>query len=364
MNPWIPEHVSQLHPYVPGKSEADMARERGLTRVVKLASNENPMGPSPRVTEMLRSCDGSLHRYPDASGLDLREKLSEHHGVAVDQICLGNGSNELIDLACRTFVDPTVHAVYPDPSFVCYGMGLAAQNIPRTSVPLTADLEYDVEALLGAIRPDTRLLFVANPNNPTGTHIPGRGLRQLLEQAPPQVLVVVDEAYLEYATAPEYQSALEMQGLRERWMVLRTFSKAHGLAALRVGYAMGPAQEVAQFHRTRPPFNTNTLGQAAALVSLDDLAHIHRAVELNTRERLRVAQEVQAQMGWRIFPSQANFLCIETQEPSANVFDRLANRGITVRPMPAPISQCVRITIGLPEENDVLLQALRQEYHQ
>jgi len=353
----VPAHVDRLVPYVPGKPVEELERELGIRDAVKLASNESPFGPAPEVVRAIADAARNLHRYPDAGTYALRAALAEHHDLPMEQFLVGNGSNEVIDLLCRTFAGSGDHGVFGEPSFVCYRLGFTAANVPFTAVPLREHLFWDVDAMLAAVRPETKLLFIANPNNPTGTHV-GRGdLERLLRELPEHVLAVVDEAYVEFADADDYATALEMRGLRERLVVLRTFSKAYGLAAVRVGYAIAPPAVVAYLNRVRAPFNVGALGQVAARVALGQREHVARYVELNRVERARVHRELEAR-GIRVAPSQANFVLADFRRPGKDVYDDLLRLGVIVRPMPDPIGTWLRITVGLPEENDRLLAAV------
>ena len=272
---------------------------------------------------------------------------------------MGNGSNELIDLGCRVFAPPTGHVVFGVPSFYCYQQSTIAHGLPHTAVPLRDHLHWDVDALLAAMQPETALLFIAQPNNPTGAYIAEPELVRLLRDTPPWVTVVMDEAYVEYADASDFVSALRHRHLRERLMVLRTFSKAHGLAGLRIGYAVAPAAMVDPIDRVRPPFNAGSVGQAAARAALGDRAHVERSVALNRRERARLAGALAA-LGLGVAPSQANFLLVDVRRPCGEVFDALLQKGVIVRPMDAPLTTHLRITVGLPSENDRLLGSLSE----
>lgn len=354
----VPPNVERLVPYSPGKPVEELERELGIRNAIKLASNESPMGPSPTVIEAIRAAAASAHRYPDAGTFALRRDLAEHHAIGMDEICVGNGSNEIIDLLCRTFGSPEEHAVFGDPSFVCYQLGCTAANVPFGKVPLRDRLAWDVDALLDAVTPRTKLLFVAHPNNPTGAHVPRAELRRLLEALPERVIAVIDEAYVEFADAPDYESALSMRSLRERLVVLRTFSKAYGMAGLRVGYAIAPPELVGYLNRVRAPFNVNLIAQAAARAALGDRAHLERYLAMNRTERARVSAGL-VELGLRVAPSQANFVLADFGMPNGEVYDRLLRMGVIIRPMPPPIDTWLRITVGLPEENDRLMEAVR-----
>ncbi|MEM1415906.1 MAG: histidinol-phosphate transaminase [Myxococcota bacterium] len=358
----VPENVARMIPYRPGKPAPELERELGITGALKLASNENPLGPSPKAVEAVKAAAPDLHLYPDGAAYRLREALAARHGVPMDEVVLGNGSNELIDLICRTFPGRDEHVVFGKPSFVCYWLGCTAAGVPYTEVPLRDDLHWDVDAMLAAVRPETKVLFLANPNNPTGAYVGRADLERLLRELPPKVIAVLDEAYVEFPDADDYVSALELRGLRERLLVLRTFSKAYGIAALRVGYAIGPAELVGYLHRMRAPFNVNALGQLGALAALDDAAHVERYVALNATERVRVARAL-GELGLEVAPSQANFLLVGFERPGAEVYDALLHPGVITRPMPSPLGRWLRITLGTAPMNDRLLEVLAKGAH-
>jgi histidinol-phosphate aminotransferase len=355
----VPENVERLVPYSPGKPLEELERELGIKNAIKLASNENPVGPSPKAVEAMRAHAAEVHRYPDAATFALRGDLAAHHDVHMDEIVLGNGSNEIIDLICRTYAGPADHGVIGVPSFVCYHLGLTAANVPFDAVPLREHLYWDLDAMMEKVRPETKLLFVANPNNPTGTHVGKEALSKLLRELPEQVVAVIDEAYVQFADADDYVSALELRDLRERLLVLRTFSKAYGLAANRVGYAIGPKHVVSYLNRVRAPFNVGTLGQVAARAALTDQAYVDDYVEMNAEQRARLTEELTG-LGLTVAPSQANFVFVDFGRPNQEVYDRMLRMGVIIRPMPAPVDTWLRVTVGLPEENDRFLGAVRE----
>lgn len=356
----IPAHVERLQPYVPGKPTEELERELGISGAVKLASNENPVGPSPRALRAAEAALASVNRYPDASAFRLRRALAAFHGVPMDDLTVGNGSNELIDLCCRTFAGPGDHAVIGTPSFVCYALGLTAANVPYTEVTLRGLTEWNVDDLLAAVTPSTRLLFVANPNNPTGTIVPRDELRRLITSLPDHVLLVMDEAYVEFADPARFASALEFRELRDELLVLRTFSKAYGLAALRVGYAIGRPETVGYLNRTRAPFNVGTASQEAAIAALADQEFVREYLALNARERGRVEAGLRG-LGLAFAPSSTNFVFVHVRQPGSVLFGRMLRRGVIVRPMPKPAEEWVRISVGLPSENERMLDALAAE---
>jgi histidinol-phosphate aminotransferase len=352
-------HILALTAYEPGKPEDELRRELGVSDVVKLASNENPYGPSPRAIEALNEAARRLHRYPDPRGHDLRHALAAHHGVSAAELCLGNGSNELIDLICRVFASRGEHAVFGHPSFPCYRIGSVAQELRFTAVPLRDHLHWNVDDLLSAVTPETKLLFVANPNNPTGSTIGHAELERLLRALPEHVLAVVDEAYVEYVDAADFAPATELRDTRERLAILRTFSKAYGLAALRIGYSIGTAELTSHINRLRAPFNVGTPGQLAAIAALEDSAHLQHVVDAAIRDRARLTENL-ASMGLEVAPSQANFVLVDVGRPGRAVHEALLAEGVIVRPMPEPLETRVRVTVGLPDENDRFLRALHR----
>lgn len=349
--------IEALAPYEAGKPIEELARELGVQDAVKLASNENPLGPSPRAVAAIESAIGGIGRYPDAAAYALRERLSQAHHVPMDEILHGSGSAEIIELLVRTFTTAEHHIVFGEPAFVMYRITALAHGTPFTAVPLR-DHTHDLEAMARAVTPRTRVLFVANPNNPTGTHVGRAALERLLEDVAPEVIVVVDEAYIEYADAPDYPDSLRLRHLRQRMVVLRTFSKIYGLAALRVGYAVGPADLIGYMNRVRSPFNVGTLGQIAARAALDDTEHVEKTRTLTLAERARVAKDL-AGLGVDVAPSQANFVYVDLRRPARPVYDALLRKGIIVRPF-GSLPQSLRITIGTRAENDRLLAALAQ----
>ncbi len=357
LRPLVAPHVESVQPYVPGKPPEELERELGIREAVKLASNENPMGPSPAVVATIRAAATGTHRYPDDNSHELRAKLSAHHGVPPSELAFGHGSNELVDLAVRAFATPSEHAVVGAPSFSCYGIALRAANVPTTIVPLRGGLFWDLDAIAAACRPETKLVFIDNPNNPTSTHVPRGALEGFLAGLDPSVVVVIDEAYFDFVDASDYASALELRGARKRLIVLRTFSKAYALASLRLGYAIAPAELVSYLDRVRIPFNANGIVQAAALAALGDRDHLRRVVELNRSERARLTAEL-GKLGLEVAPSQANFVCVRFDRPNGELYDALLREGVIVRPFGPPLDRHLRISVGLPEENDRLLAAL------
>ncbi len=356
-HPLARPHLERVEPYTPGKPVEEVERELGIAEAVKLASNENPLGPSPKALQAMQAVLAQAHRYPDTNAFELRARLARQHDVDPAELAFGHGSNELIDLICRAFAGPADHAVIGTPSFVCYRLSLLAADVPFTEVPLDQGLYWNPERLLQAVQPRTRLLFLDNPNNPTSTHLGQEALSRLLSELPSHVIPVIDEAYFHFADAGDYASALTLRGLGPNLIVLRTFSKVFGLAAARAGYAVGPAALLSYLPRVGIPFNLSSAAQAGALAALDDVEHLTRSVALNQGERARLGQALR-ELGLQVAPSQANFLCVGFAAEAAPLCQRLLGHGVIVRPI-ATLPRHLRISVGLPEENDRLLAALR-----
>ena len=355
MSALVTPTIESLVPYEGGKPVEELTRELGVTGAIKLASNENPLGPSPRAVEAMRAVIGDSHRYPDGAAYRLRESIAAHHGVTMAEVIHGSGSNELLDLVVRTFMTPADHLVFAEPAFVVYRIAALTYGVPFSAVP-TRELTHDLEAMAAAIKPETKVVFVANPNNPTGTHVGRAAVERFLREVPPEVIVVMDEAYFEYADAADYPDCMALRGLRERLLVVRTFSKIHGLAAMRVGYGVGPARLIDYMNRVRAPFNVSTLGQVGAVAALGDRAHVERSAAHNRTERARLTAELERR-GLRVAPSQANFVLVDVGRPGRAVYDALLRHGVIVRPF-GNLPTSLRVTVGLEHENDRFLRAL------
>ena len=352
----VPEWIQRLAPYPPGMPLEELEREYGITGSIKLASNENPFGPSPRALAAIAAALGNLHRYPDGSGFYLRHALAKRIGVAADAIILGNGSNDIIELAVRAFLRPGDEAVMADQAFVVYQMVVQAAGALARRVPLKR-FTHDLEAIAAAIGPATRLVFLANPNNPTGTIYKRDEWEDFLESVPAHVLVVADDAYAEFVEDPDYPDSLAYQRRDRLLLTLRTFSKIYGLAGLRVGYGVGPLEVIEVLHRIRQPFNVNALAQVAALAALDDTAHVERT-RRNNRDGLAYLRAACEQLGRPYVPSWANFLLIDVGE-APHVYEELLKRGVIVRPMDVyGFSRHLRVTVGTPAENQRFVESL------
>ena len=323
---------------------------------MKLASNENPLGPSPAALEALGRASGELHRYPDGAGSVLTERLANKLGVAAEQIVLGNGSNEIIELLVRVFTEPGDEVLFSEDAFLIYGLVTRGAGASAVAVP-PREHGHDLERLAARVGPRTRLVFLANPNNPTGTIFRRAEWERFLERVPGSVVVAVDEAYSEYVTDPDYPEALDDLERHPGLVVLKTFSKVYGLAGLRIGYGVGPRELIGGLARLRQPFNTNSLAQVAAAAALDDEQHLRASRELVERGRERYRRAFD-ELGLEEVPSQANFVLVEVGDGGA-VSDAMLRRGVIVRSMEAyAMPSKVRISYGTEQENERCITAL------
>ena len=334
------------------------------SRLIKLDSNENPFGPSPRAIAAMQSALGAANFYPDDDCVDLRSRLAAHHRVSVEQILVTAGSTEMLSLLCQTMLAPGLNAVTSERSFIIYGVAVHATGAQLIQAPMRED-SFDLDAILAAINDETRLVLLANPNNPTGTMLAAAAVDHFLAKVPAHVVVVLDEAYCDFALpfaalrGVEYSHSLEYLRQGANVVVLRTFSKAHGLAGLRIGYGLGPAELLAYCSRMQSTFSVSSIAQAAALAALDDHDHIARAVKNNTEQAQIVTDEL-ARLGYRVVPTSANFLYCDVGQNASRVAARLRTEGISVRPLNAwGAANCIRVTIGTPEQNTKFLAAVR-----
>jgi histidinol-phosphate aminotransferase len=350
--------VNRLTPYEPGKPVEDVQRELGLERVIKLASNEGPFGPFPTAREALERAAADLNRYPDGGAYRLHVALAERHGVALEQVAVGAGADGCIDMLSQAILDPGDEIVCGWPSFPSYVIYARKQAAEPRLIPLV-DHRYDLDALLDAVTPRTKLLYICHPNNPTGTMNTTVELDAFFERVPEHVITVIDQAYFEYIDRPDYPDAVERyvkQG--RRGIVLRTFSKIYGLAGLRVGYAVGPAKCIAALAKVRRPFDVTTPAQVAALASIGDVAEIARRRALNAAGLARL-ELVLHEHGLDPVPSVGNFLFVETGADANALFERLLREGIIVRPLAGfGSSTAVRVSVGAPDEIDAFAAAL------
>ena len=345
--------IAKLVPYSPGKPLDELERELGIRGAVKLASNENPLGPSPKALAALDERKETVHLYPDGGAHDLTRALADRWKVSGNQIVVGNGSDEIISLLVKTFVSPGEEAVMADHTFVMYKLAVTGGHGVCVEVPLK-DWRHDLPAMARAVTGRTRVVFVCNPNNPTGTMVTRDEVREFMVAVPDDVIVVFDEAYYEYVRDPHYPDTLDYVRQNRPVVVLRTFSKIYGLAGLRIGYGITTPEIVEYLHRVRNPFNANTLAQFAARAALSDERHVAASRALNEAEMASVDNGLRA-LGLAPLPSQANFLFFDTHRNGRDVFDRLLREGIIVRHLGGSM---LRVTIGRPEENRRFLKAL------
>jgi histidinol-phosphate aminotransferase len=357
---WVPSYIETLKPYLPGKPIEETEREYGLSGVIKLASNENPLGPSPLAMEAMQAALRKVNLYPDPSGHHLTRKVAQHLGVKPEEVVLGSGSNELIELLIRTFVMPGEEVLVTRGSFPAYAISAQAHGRTPVEVPMREGYRYDLDAMARALTPRTRLVFLANPDNPTGTTFGRAEWEAFLAKVPADVVVVHDEAYCEYVDWSEYFSGLEYFRRFPNVVVLRTFSKMYGLAGVRVGYGVMEARLAGYLQRTRMPFNVTSVAQAAGVAALDDAEHVRRTREVNLAG-LRYFGEELPRLGVRLTESRANFVLADVGRPAGPVYEQMLRRGVIVRPAVANgFPTCLRISVGLPEENARCVAALRE----
>jgi histidinol-phosphate aminotransferase len=352
-------HLTQLTPYQAGKPLEELERELGLTDAIKLASNENPLGPSPLALAAIRDTLGSLHRYPDSHAYYLKEELARHHGLAPSQLILGNGSDEVLDLLVRALVPPGGEVLSTTHTFLMYGLLAQAVGGSFRQVPLK-EMRADLAALARAVTPQTRLIILCNPNNPTGAAFTRREWEDFLAAVPATATVVLDEAYIDFADDPQVPASLEYLSEDRSLVGLRTFSKAYGLAGLRIGYGFGPSELMDYLNRLRMPFNVNRLAQAAARAALKDAGFLARTRELVLTGKELLYREL-TRLGLGFVPSQANFVLIRVPQPGQEVYQAMLRQGVIIRAMDAyGFPDYIRVNVGLPEENRRFLEALEK----
>ena len=351
--------VQQLSPYVPGKPVDELARELDIdpARIVKLASNENPLGASPKALAAISAELAQLTRYPDGNGFALKSLLAEQCRVEPDQVTLGNGSNDILELVARAYLAPGLNAVFSEHAFAVYPIVTQAVGAEARVIP-AIDWGHDLSAMLEAIDSNTRVVFIANPNNPTGTWFSAEALDEFLQDVPERVLVVLDEAYIEYAEGSDLPDGLDFLAAYPNLLVSRTFSKAYGLAALRVGYGLSSAVVADVLNRVRQPFNVNSLALAAACAALQDSEYLEQSRRLNEAGMAQLEAGLrELGLGW--IPSRGNFLCVDVNRVAAPVFQGLLHEGVIVRPVANyGMPNHLRVTVGLAAENARFLEAL------
>ena len=350
--------VAGLQPYQPGKPVEELERELGIDNIIKLASNENPLGPGVKAKQAILSA-AELSRYPDGNANDLKMALAKYHGVNEDQIIVGNGSNEILELITRAITQPQHEIIFSEHAFAVYPLVTQAVAAKAVVVP-AKNWGHDIVAMQAAINENSRVMFIANPNNPTGTWLDNQTLRTLFELIPDHMVVVLDEAYFEYVQEDAYPNCVQWVNEFPNLLVTRTFSKAYGLAGLRIGYGISHRDTVDLMNRVRQPFNVNSLALSAAEAALGDHEHLQQSVRLNLTGMDRLTSAFD-KMGLQYIPSVGNFICVDTGQSGMEIYEKLLHEGIIVRPvdnygMPGHL----RITIGLEAENETFINAFEK----
>ncbi|MGI6611324.1 MAG: histidinol-phosphate transaminase [Limnochordia bacterium] len=358
----VPTHrpaIERISPYVPGKPITEVQEEYGLEDIIKLASNENALGPSPQAIQALEQAISSVHIYPDGAARALRSAIAQAYGVLPDEVFIGNGSDEIIKLLAEALLLPDDEVVFADVTFSEYAYATRLMGAREAVVPVLAET-HDLRAMAARISQQTKIVYICNPNNPTGTYVGVDALDEFLSSVPEGVLVVLDEAYAEYADASDFPDVVDLMRQGQPVATMRTFSKIYGLAGLRVGYIIAPRPIVALLNRVKEPFNVNSLAQAAALAALGDTEHVRRSREMNSRGKAELYAAF-TEMGLRYCPSQSNFIFVDLGRPCRPVYERLLQEGVIVRTgdiFDRP--SFVRVTIGTSEENERFVKALRR----
>jgi len=351
---YVSDNIKNLVPYQPGKPIEELEREIGIKGVIKLASNENPLGASRMAIDAIKEyMDKKVHRYPDGGGFYLRRALAKKWGVSMESVILGNGSNEIIELLIRTLVSPGDNAVTSENTFSVYRLIMTAANGSIITVPMK-DERFDLKAIAGKINSRTRLVFIANPNNPTGTMVTAPEMKNFMNSVPHDVMIVFDEAYAEYVTSDQYPDSLSYLKDGRNVTILRTFSKIYGLAGLRIGYGLTTVEIADMMNRVRQPFNTNALAQVGALAALEDVSHIEESRRINNEGKEYLYKEFHS-MGINYIPTEANFIYFRAGDDGRAIFNAMLKDGIIIRHMGGAN---LRVTIGLPEENRKFVAAL------
>jgi histidinol-phosphate aminotransferase len=353
----IPSYIKEIKPYVPGKPLEALEREYGITDSIKLASNENPLGPSPKALEAIQAACRNIHRYPDEPGYQLLHRLADTLAVSPEQIVIGNGSDEILDLLSLSLLQPEDEVLIPQPSFLMYTIVVQSAGAVPVTVPLNG-LSIDLDAMLAKVGPRTRMIFICNPNNPTGTLIAQPAFESFIGALPSDIVVVVDEAYVDFVRDNRWLPNHFYLDTEPVVITLRTFSKAYGLAGLRVGYGVMVTAMAEILNRVRMPFNVNALAQAGATAALGDIDFLQRTIALVHQELDFLYAELRKRR-LRYFPTQSNFFLIDVEQDARQVFEKFLRQGVIVRPMTDyGFPRYIRINIGLHEENQRFLTAL------
>ncbi|KAB7704037.1 histidinol-phosphate transaminase [Bacillus aerolatus] len=353
-------NVTQLKPYIPGKAIEEVKRELGLEDVIRLASNENPYGPSPKAVEAMQKALLESQLYPEATSGELREKLGALYNLGTDQFLVANGADNIITLVGTAYINPSDEIIYCTPTFAAYEtITLLMGGIP-VAVPLNEDYTYNLEGILASTNEKTKLIFICNPNNPTGTIVEDDKLEAFLKQVPPHVIVVLDEAYVEFIGREEYRTGVDFVKAGYQVMFIRTFSKLYGLAGTRIGYVAARKEYIEPVQAVREPFAANRMAHAGALAALDDEAYKNKSLQENKREMAKLMKEFQS-FGYHVTESYANFLFVDMKEDVIQLSQALMQEGILIRPCAAwGLKTHARITVGTPQQNERLIEALQK----
>ena len=349
--------ILNLKPYEPGKPVEDLERELGIKNAIKLASNENPMGPSPLALKAVDNILSGLHRYPDGNALRLKEAISNENNVEIEQITVGNGSNDIIEFVVRSFLSTQDSAVFSKHAFAVYP--LAVQTVGAQGIEVPAkDWGHDLSAMNNAIQENTKLIFIANPNNPTGTFVPRDEIISFLDKVSKDVIVLLDQAYFDYASYENNDVDFEFVNEFPNLIISRSFSKAYGLAGFRVGYSVSSREIADYLNRVRQPFNANSLALVAAEAALLDKDHMMRSLKMNSEQKMFLYKGLE-DLGYQYIPSAGNFICFDCKQDAEKKYNELLQEGVIVRSMGVyKMPNHLRVTIGLPEENSIFLEKL------
>ncbi len=355
---YINPGIESINPYEPGKSIEEVMEKYNLKEIVKLASNENSLGPSPKVLKVINNFK-DIHLYPDGDGIRLKSKISEIESINSDQIILGNGSNEILEIISQTFLSPNTESIFSKHAFVVYKLASKVRGSKFHEVN-AHQWGHDLNGFLEKINDKTRLIFIANPNNPTGTYLSHENTLEFLNKVPKKVLVVIDLAYFEYVTAADYIKTHEILDKFPNVIFTKSFSKIHGLSALRIGYGFGNETLIEIMNRVRQPFNVNSVAQKAAIESLSDQEYLKESINQNTKERLYLYKSLES-MSVDYIPSQGNFICIDTKSSGKEIFESLMKKGVIVRPIDLyEMPTHIRVTIGNRTENNIFLEKFNE----
>ena len=355
---YINPGIDSIKPYEPGKSVDDVIKKYNLDKIIKLASNENSLGPSPKVIDVINNFK-DIHLYPDGDGKKLKSKISEIEELSDENIILGNGSNEILEIISQAFLSPRCECIFSKHAFVVYKLASKVRGSKFHEVEANS-WGHDLEKFVGKINQKTRMIFIANPNNPTGTYLSHDSIVNFLKMVPSEIIVVIDLAYYEYVTEDDYIKPLEILQNFENVLITKSFSKIHALSALRIGYGMGNEKLIEIMNRVRQPFNVNAIAQEAAIAALDDTDYLKKSIDSNTIEREFIC-ECLDKMSVEYIPSQGNFICIDVKTNGTEIFESLMQKGVIVRPIELyDMPSFIRVTIGKRYENEFFIEKLKE----